>query len=110
MSIRRWSHTPALNCSPRTSIDPSFHASIDSVLKDLKSCSRRLQAVFSGFHDELQVLQRLYYKGKNQHRPALFWKRAAEMKRYGERLDYIGLPGVFELLRCSFFGATSIEK
>jgi hypothetical protein len=91
-------------------MDPSSHASIDSILKDLKSCSRRLQVVFSAYHDELQILQRLYYKGKNQHRPALFWKRAAEMKRYGERLDCTGLPGAFELLRCSFFGAISIQN
>jgi hypothetical protein len=80
------------------------------VLKELKSCSRRLQTTFSAYHDELQILERLFYKGKNQHRSALFWKRAAEMKRYGERLDALGFPDMFALLRSSFFGATSIQK
>src|SRR6266436_1779555 len=101
MTARRPS-SPPLSSSPRASIDPSSYPSIDSVLKELKSCSRRLQTTFSAYHDELQILERLFYKGKNQHRSALFWKRAAEMKRYGERLDALGFPDIFALLRSSF--------
>ena len=33
------------------------------------------------------MLERLYYKGKNQHRTALFWQRVAEMRKFGERVD-----------------------
>jgi len=110
MTARRWPSSPALSPLPRVSIDPSYYPSLDSVLKDLKSCSRRLQSVFSAYHDELQILERLFYKGKNQHRSALFWKRAAEMKRYCERLDTLGFPDMFALLRSSFYGATSIQR
>ena len=110
MTSRRWPSSPALSPLPRDSIDPSFHLSLDSVLKDLKSCSRRLESIFSAYRDELQILERLFYKGKNQHRSALFWKRAAEMKRYGERLDTLGFPDMFALLRSSFYGATSIQR
>lgn len=110
MDTRRVKSAPDLVCSPRGSLDAISHTSIDSVLKELKSSSRRLQTAFSVFRVELQVLERLYYKGKNQHRSALFWKRASEIKRYGERLDGMDLPTSVELLRCSFFGATSVQK
>src|SRR5882762_8290942 len=110
MAASRWPSPPPISCLPRAATNPSTYVPIDSVLKDLKSCSRRLQNVFSSYHDELQLLERLYYKGKNQHRSALFWKRAAEMKRYGERLDALGFPDNFTLLHCSFFGATSSQQ
>ena len=110
MPLSRQPSSSAVSCSPRASVNPSSYVAIDTLLKTLKTCSRRMQTAFSTFHDELQILERLYYKGKNQHRSALFWKRAAEIKRYGERLDGMGLPDVLALLRCSFFGATTIQK
>lgn len=110
MASQRWKTPPRLTCSSRVSVDPSHYASIDSILKDMKVCSRRLQLTFSTYLDELHILERLYYKGKNQHRSALFWKKTIEMKRYGERLVNMALPDNCELLRCSFFGATSIQQ
>jgi hypothetical protein len=29
----------------------------------------------------MQLLDRLHYKGRNQHRPAPFWKKIQEMRR-----------------------------
>jgi hypothetical protein len=61
----------------------------------------------SAQENELKILERLYYKGKNQHRAALFWKRVAEIRRCGQRLDKVGVLDIVERLRCSFFGHES---
>ena len=87
-----------------------MHASIDTILKDLKTGTRHLHAVFSLYQNEAQILQRLYYKGKNQHRSALFWKRFSEVKRYSERLNGLAILEDVERLRSSFFGATTIFR
>lgn len=110
MATRRWKTPPALNLSLRKSTDPSSYALVDAALKDLKICLRRLQFTHSTFRDDLQILQRLYYKGKNQHRYALFWKHTSELRKYGERLDGLGLLSILELTRCSFFGVTVVRK
>jgi len=49
-------------------------------------------------------LHQLYYKGKNQHRAALFWRRVVEMRRYGDRVQELDLPSLVDSLRYSFFG------
>lgn len=58
------------------------------------------------YTDEMRVLERLYYKNKNQHRTSLFFKRVSEIRRYGNRLIELKLPERIELLRASFFGFT----
>ncbi|KAJ7097968.1 hypothetical protein B0H15DRAFT_823628 [Mycena belliarum] len=99
--IRR---APPLARTPKASLEPEFYPNVDAALKDLKMCTRRLQPVLATFSDELQILHRLYYKGKNQHRPALFWRRVAEMRRYGDRVEELSLLSLVDSLRYSFFG------
>ncbi|KAJ6547518.1 hypothetical protein B0H19DRAFT_953189 [Mycena capillaripes] len=102
---RRFRQPPST--SPRAaknSLDSALHPHIDAALKQLKSCARSLQPILSTFSDELQILHRLYYKGKNQHRSALFWRRAAEMRRYGDRVEELSLSSLVDSLRYSFFG------
>ena len=53
------------------------------------------------------MLERLYYKGKNQPRPALFWQRVAEMRKFVERVDEMHMDDVVESLRLSFWGEPS---
>ncbi|KAJ7685142.1 hypothetical protein DFH06DRAFT_1157583 [Mycena polygramma] len=88
----------------KNSLDSALHPNVDAALKQLKSCARGLQPVLSTFSDELQILHRLYYKGKNQHRPALFWRRVTEMRRYGDRVEELSLLSLVDSLRFSFFG------
>ncbi|EIW60456.1 uncharacterized protein TRAVEDRAFT_165252, partial [Trametes versicolor FP-101664 SS1] len=104
---RRHLAPPPLVCSPRASIDPVDTPEIDGVLKQLKACSRRLQAALACHRTELQVLERLYYKGKNQHRTALFWQRVAEMRKLGERVDEMNMDDAVESLRLAFWGDPS---
>jgi hypothetical protein len=108
--FRRVPTPTALSSQPRSSLDYSSCTAIDAVLKDIKIFSRRLRAGMTRQEDELQILERLYYKGKNQHRSAHFWKRAAEIRRYGRRLDGMKIPDVVERLRHSFFGDVAEQR
>lgn len=90
----------------RVSLEPSRHGSIDAELKSLKLLSRRLQANLTLLATELQLLQRLYYKNKNQHRGALFWQNIAEVRRYLERVANLNLQDSLAALRNTFYGST----
>ncbi|KAG2150627.1 uncharacterized protein EDB93DRAFT_325767 [Suillus bovinus] len=94
----------------RASLDNSLHSTVDGILKDLKAYSRRLQAALASYKDEMQVLERLYYRSKNQHRAALFFKRISEIRRYGWRLLEANMTEDANLLRASFYGATVIQS
>ncbi|KAH7930817.1 hypothetical protein BV22DRAFT_1027976 [Leucogyrophana mollusca] len=98
---------PELACTPRTSLDPKHYPTTDAVMKDLKTCSRRLQIVLSSYGDDLRILDRLYYKSKNQHRMALYFKRVSEIRRYAQRLTDMNVLDTVETLRAAFFGVTS---
>ncbi len=92
-----------LPCVPRSTIRTELYTVIDSVLKDLKSYNRRVQANLLSFQVEMQVLKRLHYRGNNQHRTALFWRRIDEVRRYGRSLEAMDVYGYIELLRQSFW-------
>jgi len=92
------------SCIPRTSLSQAKHSIVDTQIKELRSSSRRLQLALGAHSDESQVLERLYYKGKNQHRGALFWRRVVEVRRYSSRLSGMHIDNVINILRYSFFG------
>jgi hypothetical protein len=98
---------PSAFCSPRALLDQPSYSFVDSALKDLKVHSRRLRIVLAAYSDELHIFERLYYKSKNQHRAGLFWRRVAEIRRYGSRLDGMHIPNIVQTFRCSFFGEAS---
>lgn len=85
-------------------------SAIDAALKTLKTSSRQLQTFLAAFRDEMQTLERLYYKGKNQHRAALFWRRVSEVRRYGERFNRAELAELVEGFRRSFWGPVELQK
>ncbi|KAJ7774779.1 hypothetical protein B0H16DRAFT_73071 [Mycena metata] len=100
---KRSRQPPKLARTAKASLDATVHPDIDTALKQLKLCARNLQPVLATFCDELQILHRLYYKGKNEHRSALFWRRVAEMRRYGDRVEELALSSLVDSLRYSFF-------
>ena len=103
MPPRRRVPSPHLRCTPRSALEASYYPAIDTVLKQLKTCSRRLQAALASHRAELQILERLYYKGKNQHRTTIFWRHVADMRRFGGRLDETHIDDVVETYECSEF-------
>ncbi|KAJ7046738.1 hypothetical protein C8F04DRAFT_1226969 [Mycena alexandri] len=100
---KRSRQPPLLGRAAKTALDATVHPDIDAALKQLKLCARNLQPVLATFSDELHILHRLYYKGKNEHRSALFWRRVAEMRRYGDRVEERALSSLVDSLRYSFF-------
>ena len=96
--------------APRSLLDESRHASLDVSLKNLKLCSRRIQIALQTFKEEYRILDRTYYKGKNQHRGTLFWKRVVEIRRYCSRVDDGHINSLVEALRSSFYGGGTHVK
>ncbi|PFH54392.1 hypothetical protein AMATHDRAFT_657 [Amanita thiersii Skay4041] len=94
----------------RSLVPQSSHSAIDSILKGLKLCSRRIQQALSSHSDELLLLHRIYYKSKNQHRVSLFWRRLGEVRRYSVNLEKSNIVSIIEPLRASFFGPDAINN
>ena len=88
----------------RASLDSSKYPPVDVFLKSLKLHARKLSALFAQHATELAVLERLYYLNNNQHRPALFWQRVVEARRYSRRLRSLDVPSLVDGLRRSFHG------
>jgi len=95
------------NPSPRSSIPQEKQSDVDVILKGLKTCSTRLRASMSSFADEFHLLERVYYKSKNQHLSSIFFKRVSDVRRYGYRLSGLQLPELVAELRAAFFGTNS---
>ncbi|KZT68972.1 hypothetical protein DAEQUDRAFT_727148 [Daedalea quercina L-15889] len=110
MAARRVVPPPPVAYLPKASLDSAAQSDINSVLKQLKTCTRRLQTALASHALEMQVLERLYYKGKNQHRTALFWRNVTEIRRYGERMAGMGLYGLAERMRISFWGEAALQN
>lgn len=110
MAARRVALSPPVIYLPKASLDLAAQSGINPILKQLKSCTRRLQTALAAHALELRVLERLYYKGKNQHRTALFWRNVAEMRRYGERVEGMGLYDLVERMRVAFWGEAALQK
>jgi hypothetical protein len=94
----------------RNSLHASKFSSIDTVLKDLKLYSRLLHAILSSHKNESHILERLYYKSKNQHRSALFWRHVCEMRRFAKRLEEFNVVVVLDSLRATFFRGADPAK
>ncbi|KAF8520232.1 hypothetical protein BU17DRAFT_47200, partial [Hysterangium stoloniferum] len=88
---------------PRGSLDVSLHTTVDESLKDLKIVHQRLEENITALSSELRLLERIYYKGKNQHRAALFWRKVIEVRRICTRISCLGAIGVVEELRYTFY-------
>jgi hypothetical protein len=96
--------THVLSRLPRSTLNYARHPLVDTSLKELKICTRRLHVSLKAQQDETRILERLYYKGKNQHRGALFWRRVAEIRRFCDRVDGMHIERVIDDFHSSFFG------
>lgn len=92
---------------PRASLDSFQPGLVDAELKSLKLLSRRLQSSLTILGAELQLLRRFYYKNKNQHRGALFWRNVSELQRYLHKLENLNLQDSIITLRNAFYGPTA---
>ncbi len=100
---RREVQPQSFQCQPRGQLPIGAHGYVDSILKDLKKCRRQLKSNFAAYREELEILERLYYKGKNQHSASLVWKRVYEARRYTQRVANSGITPFVDGLYLSFF-------
>lgn len=110
MSPARYARQPKLQATKRSVANASLNVKCDSSLKELRSCSRQLSSILSCLEDELRLLERLYYKGVNQHRSAMFWHKVEEIRRLGARLLEVQLLDLTDGLRYSFYTSSDAEK
>ena len=94
----------------RNSLPVHQHAIIDASLKAFRGSARLLMPLCSSFGDETRVLERLYYKSKNQHRSALFWRKVVELRRIALRISRLDIGKRFEGFRASFHSSTEGGK
>ncbi|KZT11373.1 uncharacterized protein LAESUDRAFT_720599 [Laetiporus sulphureus 93-53] len=109
MAALRILDPPPITYLPRASLPAATHPEVDAVLKRLKICTRRLHAALATHRLELQIIDRLYYKNNNQHHTALFWRKTAEMRRFGHRLVGMAVGDLTERFRLSFWGDSTLH-
>lgn len=83
--------------------------SIGHLLKSLKSGYKNVRLSQNQLLAEMHILERVYYKGKNQHGLALFWRSVVSIRRIASRIHEANIPGLLEILASMFheesFGA-----
>jgi len=88
----------------RLSMDAYQCSRVDTGLKNFKLLSRQLHSLLITHTTDVQILQRLYYKNKNQHRGSLFWRKVVEVRRYSERFEQHKPHILIDDFRCTFYG------
>lgn len=109
-SIRQTIYFPPSALFLKTSIDPLACAHVDLALKRLKLVSRRLSTALTAFQEESRLLERLFYKGKNQHRISLFWRNVEEIRRLCGRLMGVDFTTSVAQIRHAFYKSTNYDK
>ncbi|KAL5511823.1 hypothetical protein ACEPAH_5041 [Sanghuangporus vaninii] len=110
MPAARYPKRPKLVQRARTDVDASLCPQIDACLKAARQCAQQIAPFESCLQDEMRILERLYYKGVNQHRSALFWRRVKEVRRLGRRVLEVRLLGLSDDLRYSFYVGEDVER
>ncbi|OCB84099.1 hypothetical protein A7U60_g8771 [Sanghuangporus baumii] len=110
MPAARFPKRPKLTQRARNDIDASLCPKIDACLKAARQCAQQVAPFESCLQDEMRILERLYYKGVNQHRSALFWRRVKEVRRLGRRVLEVRLLGLLDDLRYSFYVGEDVER
>jgi hypothetical protein len=101
---------PPSALSQKGTINPLLQGHVDLALKRLKLISRRLLMTLTAFEEESRILDRLFYKGKNQHRTSMFWRHAEEMQMLCRRIHVIDLWARVNQLRHLFYNSTNYRK
>jgi hypothetical protein len=100
MARKRLQNIP---CNARSTLDTSLHPEIDIFLKALKASNKRFQAAFSSMQVEGQLLERIFYKGKNQHRGSLLWRRLSDVRKFTRRAESLASSQAMATFCQSFF-------
>ncbi|CAE6421636.1 unnamed protein product [Rhizoctonia solani] len=75
---------------------------VAQLLKQLKSGHKNARNSQKLLFTEMHLLERVYYKGKNQHGLSLFWRSVVSVRRMSARVYETNLPGLLEVLGSMF--------
>ncbi|QRW00052.1 hypothetical protein RhiJN_28070 [Ceratobasidium sp. AG-Ba] len=109
MPQRRFRFIASDNYTPRSNTDVP---SIGQLLKKLKTSNRDIRSSQKQLGAEIHLLERVYYKGKNQHGLSLFWRNVVATRRMASRVHEVNIPRLLEILAGMFhdeeFGGTKV--
>ncbi|KAG8762128.1 hypothetical protein FRC11_011038 [Ceratobasidium sp. 423] len=95
MPQRRFRLATSADYRPRDNLDIPV---VTQLLKQLKSGHKNVRSSQKLLFTEMHLLERVYYKGKNQHGLSLFWRSVVCVRRMSARIYETNLPGLFEVL------------
>ncbi|KAG8713732.1 hypothetical protein FRC08_012889 [Ceratobasidium sp. 394] len=96
---RRFHFIASDNYRPRSNVDIP---SVDHLFKTLKSSNKNVRSNQKQLLTELHLLERVYYKGKNQHGLSLFWRSVVSTRRMASRIYEVNTPRLLEILASMF--------
>jgi hypothetical protein len=94
---------PQANPNPKNILQPQWIVAVDACLKSLRKTRRSISATLACYSTETEILNTVYYKSKNQHKNALFWRNVAQLRRFAVRIEQVGLAGVLDTTRAAFY-------
>lgn len=95
---------------PKSELSLAICQTVDVELKALRKASRKVSQTSAPLANELQLLERIYYKSKNAQRPTSAWRKVVELRRVGDRTKEVKLQVVVDSLRMSFYDATVVPE
>ncbi|KAH7340948.1 hypothetical protein B0J17DRAFT_766864 [Rhizoctonia solani] len=95
MPQRRFRIVASADYRPRDNLDIP---AVTRLLKQLKSGHKNARSSQKLLFTEMHILERVYYKGKNQHGLSLFWRSVVSVRRISKRIYETNLPGLLEIL------------
>ncbi|CCO33303.1 hypothetical protein BN14_07377 [Rhizoctonia solani AG-1 IB] len=99
MPQRRFRLVASADYRPRDNIDVP---AVAQLLKQLKSGHKNARNSQKLLFTEMHILERVYYKGNNQHGLSLFWRSVVSVRRMSARIYETNLPGLLEALGSMF--------
>ncbi|KAG8759988.1 hypothetical protein FRC14_004430 [Serendipita sp. 396] len=102
-AAKRRFHLPETRQKPRNELESTKIPAIDAFLKALRPYSRRVSNLVHSHANEVQVLQKIVYKSKNQHKNAVFWRGVVELRRFACRIEEASLFQLIDASRNAFY-------
>lgn len=99
MVSRRFRLVISNSSKPRDNLDIP---AITLLLKKLKPVHKNVHSSQKRLFTEMHLLERVYYKGKNQHGSSLFWRNVVSARRMTARIYETNLPRLLEILSSIF--------
>lgn len=103
MSALRSKKNSRYNNISRDALSQQSITAVDTFLKSLRKLQKNVTNNQSTHTSELQLIDRISYKSRNQHGIALFWRSLSEVRRYAKSIEGNSLSALIDSVRSSFY-------